>query len=130
MAAIHGVALGGGFEISLACDYRIASSDAVTKVGLPETTLGILPAWGGCTRLPKLVGLPNALEAIMTGRQYPAQQALKLGMIDSIVHRESLTIVATQKIHESAGKKRSSKDHISNRSPSLRSLNRGPRRRL
>ncbi len=117
VAAIHGVALGGGFEISLACDYRIASSDAVTKVGLPETTLGILPAWGGCTRLPKLVGLPNALEAIMTGRQYPAQQALKLGMIDSIVRRESLTIVAARKIHESAGKKRSSKDHISNQSP-------------
>ncbi|MBV9299258.1 MAG: enoyl-CoA hydratase/isomerase family protein, partial [Verrucomicrobia bacterium] len=54
VAAIHGVALGGGFEIALACDYRIASSDSETKVGLPETNLGILPAWGGSTRLPKL----------------------------------------------------------------------------
>ena len=117
VAAIHGVALGGGFEITLACDYRIASSDSATKVGLPETNLGILPAWGGSTRLPKLIGLPNALEAIMNGRQYPAEQALKLGMIDSIVHREQLTTGATKLIHRSAGKKRSYKLHISNRTP-------------
>ena len=63
IAAIHGVALGGGLEIALACDCRIASLDPATKVGLPETTLGILPAWGGSTRLPKLVGLPAALES-------------------------------------------------------------------
>jgi 3-hydroxyacyl-CoA dehydrogenase / enoyl-CoA hydratase / 3-hydroxybutyryl-CoA epimerase len=117
VAAIHGIAVGGGFEISLACDYRIASSDSVTKVGLPETNLGILPAWGGSTRLPKLIGLPNALEAIMNGRQYPAEQARKLGMIDSIVHREQLTTVATNLIHRSAGKKRSLKLHISNQTP-------------
>jgi 3-hydroxyacyl-CoA dehydrogenase/enoyl-CoA hydratase/3-hydroxybutyryl-CoA epimerase len=117
VAAIHGVALGGGFEIALACDYRIASSDAATKVGLPETNLGILPAWGGSTRLPKLIGLPNALEAIMNGRQYPAEQARKLGMIDSIVHREQLATVATKKIQQSGGKKRSFKMHISNRPP-------------
>ncbi len=79
VAAIHGVALGGGFEIALACDYRIASSDAVTKVGLPETNLGILPAWGGSTRLPKLIGLPNALTAIMNGRQYPVQASAQAG---------------------------------------------------
>ena len=117
LAAIHGVALGGGFEIALACDYRIASSDAATKVGLPETNLGILPAWGGSTRLPKLIGLPTALEAIMNGRQYPAQQALKLGMIDSIVHRERLTTAAIKHIQQSGGKKRSYKIHISNQSP-------------
>src|SRR5580704_1680436 len=117
VATIHGVALGGGFEITLACDYRIASSDPVTKVGLPETNLGILPAWGGSTRLPKLIGLPNALEAIMNGRQYPARQALKLGMIDSIVHREQLTAVATKKIQQSGAKKRAYKMHISNRPP-------------
>jgi 3-hydroxyacyl-CoA dehydrogenase/enoyl-CoA hydratase/3-hydroxybutyryl-CoA epimerase len=117
VAAIHGIAVGGGFEISLACDYRIASSDSVTKVGLPETNLGILPAWGGSTRLPKLIGLPNALEAIMNGRQYPAEQARKLGMIDSVVHREQLTTVATKLIQRSAGKKRSLKLHISNQTP-------------
>jgi 3-hydroxyacyl-CoA dehydrogenase / enoyl-CoA hydratase / 3-hydroxybutyryl-CoA epimerase len=117
VAAIHGVALGGGFEIALACDYRVASSDSATKVGLPETNLGILPAWGGSTRLPKLIGLPNALAAIMNGRQYPAAQALKLGMIDSIVPREHLTTVAIRKIQESGGKKRPSKMHLSNRPP-------------
>jgi 3-hydroxyacyl-CoA dehydrogenase/enoyl-CoA hydratase/3-hydroxybutyryl-CoA epimerase len=117
VAAIHGVALGGGFEIALACDYRIASSDSATKVGLPEANLGILPAWGGSTRLPKLIGLANALEAIMNGRQYSAGQALKLGMIDSIVHREQLTTVATRKIQQSGAKKRSFKMHLSNRPP-------------
>ena len=117
VAAIHGVSLGGGFEITLACDYRVASSDSSTKVGLPETNFGILPAWGGSTRLPKLIGLPNALEAIMTGRQYPAEQALKLGMIDSVVHREQLTTVATKKIQQSGGEKRSYKVHISNQPP-------------
>jgi 3-hydroxyacyl-CoA dehydrogenase / enoyl-CoA hydratase / 3-hydroxybutyryl-CoA epimerase len=117
VAAIHGAALGGGFEITLACDYRIASSDSATKVGLPETNLGILPAWGGLTRLPKLIGLPNSLIAIMNGRQYPAEQALKLGMIDSIVHRERLTTAAAKKIQQSGAKKRSTKMHISNRPP-------------
>ncbi|MEA3205436.1 MAG: 3-hydroxyacyl-CoA dehydrogenase / enoyl-CoA hydratase / 3-hydroxybutyryl-CoA epimerase / enoyl-CoA [Verrucomicrobiota bacterium] len=117
VAAIHGVAVGGGFEITLACDYRIASSDVATKVGLPETNLGILPAWGGSTRLPKLIGLPNALEAIMNGRTYPAEQALKLGMVDAIVHREQLIAFATKNIQQSGGKKRSHKIHISNRPP-------------
>src|SRR5688500_17308966 len=56
VAAIHGACVGGGYELCLACDYRIASPDKVTKVGLPETQLGIVPAWGGSTRLPRLVG--------------------------------------------------------------------------
>src|SRR6266436_7234490 len=62
VAAIHGVALGGGFEIALACDYRVASLDPLTKVGFPETMLGILPAWGGSTRLPRLIGFQKALD--------------------------------------------------------------------
>jgi 3-hydroxyacyl-CoA dehydrogenase / enoyl-CoA hydratase / 3-hydroxybutyryl-CoA epimerase len=117
VAIIHGAALGGGFEIALACDYRVASSDSATKVGLPETNLGILPAWGGSTRLPKLIGLPNALEAILTGRQYAARQALKLGMLDSVSYLERLPGVAQRMIQESDGKKRSYKLHIANRSP-------------
>ncbi len=56
VAAIHGACAGGGYEITLACDYRVASIDPVTKIGLPETTLGLVPAWGGATRLPRLVG--------------------------------------------------------------------------
>jgi len=117
VATIHGVALGGGFEIALACDYRVASSDSATKVGLPETNLGILPAWGAPTRLPKLIGLTNALEAILTGQQYAAKQALKLGMVDSVVYLERLPGVANRMIRESDGKKRSHKLHIANRPP-------------
>ncbi|HET7538203.1 MAG TPA: enoyl-CoA hydratase-related protein, partial [Candidatus Didemnitutus sp.] len=61
VAAIHGVCLGGGCELALACDWRVASPDKATKMGLPETQLGILPAWGGSVRLPRLIGLPAAL---------------------------------------------------------------------
>ncbi|HEY2122635.1 MAG TPA: enoyl-CoA hydratase-related protein, partial [Chthoniobacterales bacterium] len=117
VAAIHGVALGGGFELALACDYRIASSDGATKLALPETTLGILPTWGGLTRLPRLIGLPNALEAIMTGRTYPAERALKLGMVDAVVFPEKLLAVAGAKIQRSAGTKRKSSTHLPNRPP-------------
>src|SRR5687768_2542687 len=90
VAAIHGAALGGGYEICLACDYRIASSDKSTKIGLPETQLGILPAWGGATRLPRLIGLPKALDIILAGKTVAAKLALKLGMVDDIVHKEYL----------------------------------------
>jgi 3-hydroxyacyl-CoA dehydrogenase / enoyl-CoA hydratase / 3-hydroxybutyryl-CoA epimerase len=117
VAAIHGVALGGGLEIALACDYRIASLDSATKVGLPETTLGIIPAWGGCTRLPRLVGLPVALEVILTGKQYPTRQAQKLGLVDDSTYRERLEELARKKIVESQGRKRVTKTHFSNMSP-------------
>jgi 3-hydroxyacyl-CoA dehydrogenase/enoyl-CoA hydratase/3-hydroxybutyryl-CoA epimerase len=68
IATIHGACLGGGYELALACDWRIASDDKCTKIGLPETKLGILPAWGGSTRLPKLIGLPHALPLILGGK--------------------------------------------------------------
>jgi 3-hydroxyacyl-CoA dehydrogenase/enoyl-CoA hydratase/3-hydroxybutyryl-CoA epimerase len=117
VAAIHGVALGGGFEVALACDYRIASLDSATKVGLPETMLGILPAWGGSTRLPRLVGLPTALDAILSGKQYAAKAAKKLGMIDEISYAERLTGLATQLIASQPGKKRELKQYLANRPP-------------
>ena len=90
IAAIHGACVGGGYEICLACNYRIASSDRATKIGLPETQLGILPAWGGSTRLPRLIGLPKALDIILAGKTVPAKHALKLGMVDEVVHKEYL----------------------------------------
>ena len=90
VAAIHGVAVGGGCEITLACDWRIATPDAVTKIGLPETQLGILPAWGGCTRLPRLIGVPDALDIILGGKTLTARHALKLGLLDELVPREYL----------------------------------------
>jgi 3-hydroxyacyl-CoA dehydrogenase / enoyl-CoA hydratase / 3-hydroxybutyryl-CoA epimerase len=89
VAAIHGVCLGGGLELALACDWRVASTDKATKLGLPETQLGILPAWGGSTRLPRLIGLPAALGLILTGKQ--------LVGADELAHQEYL-LEAAQKI--------------------------------
>jgi 3-hydroxyacyl-CoA dehydrogenase/enoyl-CoA hydratase/3-hydroxybutyryl-CoA epimerase len=94
VAAIHGACVGGGFELSLACNYRIASNHKSTKIGLPEVTLGVLPAWGGCTRLPEIVNMQTALKVILTGTQYTAKPALKLGLIDQVVHREDLVSTA------------------------------------
>ena len=94
VAAIHGACLGGGFEMALACDYRIATADRATKIGLPETKLGILPAWGGSTRLPRLVGVTRALDIILAGKTPAAKQALRYGMIDAIAPRELLLSAA------------------------------------
>lgn len=94
VAAIHGACLGGGCELALACTWRIASSDPATKIGLPETMLGILPAWGGSTRLPRLVGLPAALGAVLAGARMSAKKAQKIGLVDKVVPREHLVRVA------------------------------------
>ncbi|HTV63500.1 MAG TPA: enoyl-CoA hydratase-related protein, partial [Verrucomicrobiae bacterium] len=112
VTAIHGAALGGGFELSLACDWRIASPDAATKIGLPETKLGLLPAWGGSTRLPRLIGLPKALDIILRRNTVPARVALKLGMVDDIVPAEILVDFAAKKIRE--GKPRRSNHWLVN----------------
>jgi 3-hydroxyacyl-CoA dehydrogenase / enoyl-CoA hydratase / 3-hydroxybutyryl-CoA epimerase len=98
VAAVHGAAVGGGCEICLACDYRIASPDRATKIGLPETQIGLLPAWGGSTRLPRLIGLPKALEIILGGKTVPAKVALKLGVVDELSPVECLIVAAMRKI--------------------------------
>jgi len=112
VAAIHGVAVGGGYEICLACDYRLASTDRVTKIGLPETQLGLLPAWGGSTRLPRLIGLPKALDVILAGKTLSAKQALKRGMVDELVPAEYLLQVAVRKI--ALGKPRAASHRLTN----------------
>src|SRR6185436_17601075 len=76
--------------VVLASAWRVASTDKATKLGLPETQLGILPAWGGSTRLPKLIGLPSALGMILTGKQLVGAQALKIGVVDELTHPEYL----------------------------------------
>ncbi len=83
IAAIDGYALGGGLELALACDLRVASRSA--KVGMPEVTLGVFPSAGGTTRLPRLVGLGRAKELIFTGRIVEADEALALGLFESLV---------------------------------------------
>ena len=83
VAAINGFALGGGFEIALAMDYRVCGSKA--QVGLPETKLGIIPGWGGTVRLPRLIGADNAIEWITSAKYAKADEALKLGAVDGVV---------------------------------------------
>src|SRR3989449_3946257 len=90
VAAIHGACAGGGYEITLACDYRIASDDPTTRIGLPETTLGLVPAWGGATRLPRLIGLQAAVDIILKGELHSAGDALRLGPVSEVVPSENL----------------------------------------
>src|SRR2546423_9966445 len=99
-AAIHGACAGGGYEITLACDWRVASDDPVTRIGLPETTLGLVPAWGGCTRLPRLIGMEKAAEVILKGKLYSAQEAKQLGLVDEVVARDRLLDAAKKKLHD------------------------------
>jgi 3-hydroxyacyl-CoA dehydrogenase len=83
LAAIHGAALGGGFELALGCDVRICAPDAI--VGLPEVTLGIMPGAGGTQHLPRLVGVPRAIELICAGKRLGAQEALQERLVDEVV---------------------------------------------
>ncbi|MEK7950127.1 3-hydroxyacyl-CoA dehydrogenase NAD-binding domain-containing protein [Luteolibacter soli] len=94
VAAIHGACVGGGCELALACDWRVASDASVTKIGLPETNLGILPAWGGTTRLPRLIGLPKALPIILGGKVMAAGAAKAKGLVDAVVPKENLDAYA------------------------------------
>ena len=82
-AAINGHALGGGCELSLACDFRIMVASA--KIGLPETTLGLIPGWGGTDRLPKVVGDPHARRMIFSGEPITGEQAAKIGLAEELV---------------------------------------------
>ncbi|PYL71047.1 MAG: 3-hydroxyacyl-CoA dehydrogenase, partial [Verrucomicrobia bacterium] len=100
VAAIHGACAGGGYEITLTCDHRIATDDPATRIGLPETTLGLLPAWGGCARLPRLIGAERAAEVILKGKLYSAQEALKLGLVDEVASRDQLLQAARKKLRD------------------------------
>ncbi len=88
IAAVSGYALGGGCELAMACDYRIASTKAV--FGQPEILLGIIPGGGGTQRLPRLVGAPRAKEMMITGRQVKAEEALRIGLADEVVEPDQL----------------------------------------
>ncbi len=98
VATIHGACLGGGYELALACDWRIASDAPCTKIGLPETQLGILPAWGGSTRLPRLIGLTDALPLVLAGKTLNPSAAKHKGLIDEIVHQAHLNDFAQKYI--------------------------------
>ena len=88
IAAVAGPALGGGCELALACDMRLASDSA--RFGQPEILLGIIPGGGGTQRLPRLVGPARAKDMILTGRQVAADEAVSIGLVDEVVPRDSL----------------------------------------
>jgi enoyl-CoA hydratase len=88
IAGISGLCLGGGMELALACDIRIADDNA--RFGQPEVNLGIIPGWGGTQRLPRLVGTGVARELILTGRIITADEALRIGLVNQVVPREAL----------------------------------------
>ncbi len=120
VAAIHGACAGGGYEITLACDFRIASNDPATKIGLPETTLGLVPAWGGTTRLPRLLGGDVAAEVILKGKLYGAEEALKLGLVDEVTAREQLLDAARKKLGEGKRKASAAKGGMTVTAPKAR----------
>ncbi len=100
IAAINGACMGGGFEVTLACDWRIASDHDSTKIGLPETQLGILPAWGGSTRLSRIVGVRKALDLITTGKLLNANAAKRAGLVSYVVAAERLDALACSLVRQ------------------------------
>ena len=96
VAVIDGFCMGGGLELALACDYRVASDDPSTKLGFPEVMLGIHPGWGGTVRAPKVAGPQKAMELILTGRTLRAKAAREAGLVDRVVPRDGQINAATQ----------------------------------
>lgn len=102
IVAINGFALGGGCEIAMACDIRIASDKA--RIGQPEVNLGIIPGFGGTQRLPRLVGIGKAKELIFTGDMIDANEALRIGLVDKVVPHDKLMEEAKKMAKNIAGK--------------------------
>ncbi|MGF1682535.1 fatty acid oxidation complex subunit alpha FadJ [Photobacterium minamisatsumaniensis] len=105
VAAIHGPCLGGGMELALACHSRVCSDDDKTRLGLPEVQLGLLPGSGGTQRLPRLIGVANALDLILTGKQLRAKKAKKMGVVDESVPLSILLDVAEKQALKSKPKR-------------------------
>lgn len=95
VALISGAALGGGLEIALACDWRVAADGRGTRIGLPEVTLGLIPAWGGCVRLPRLIGPEPAANLITSGNLVDAAEAKRVGVVDEVAPADQLQSAAT-----------------------------------
>jgi 3-hydroxyacyl-CoA dehydrogenase/enoyl-CoA hydratase/3-hydroxybutyryl-CoA epimerase len=109
IAVINGACLGGGYELALACNHRVAGFAGSIKIGLPEIKLGVLPGFGGCVRLPKLIGIANALSLILPGKFIDSRQALKMGLVDRLFYDSILVdeamkfarkiLAKTEKVH-------------------------------
>ena len=94
VAAIDGMALGGGCELAISCDWRVMSDSPRAQIGLPEVKLGIFPAWGGTSKLPRLIGLPGALDIILNGKSLDGKRAKRAGLVDEVVESGILLDVA------------------------------------
>jgi 3-hydroxyacyl-CoA dehydrogenase/enoyl-CoA hydratase/3-hydroxybutyryl-CoA epimerase len=94
VAAINGDCLGGGFELALACTYRVAADNSSINIGLPEVKLGLIPGWGGTTRLPRMIGLTKALPILLAGQTMTPRKAARSGLVDEIVRPEALLAAA------------------------------------
>jgi len=105
VAAINGACLGGGLEWAMHCDYRVATSSPKTQLGLPEVKLGLLPGFGGTQNLPRLVGVANALDLMLTGKNVRPDKARKLGLVDLVVDAPALESVAIECAKELASGK-------------------------
>jgi 3-hydroxyacyl-CoA dehydrogenase/enoyl-CoA hydratase/3-hydroxybutyryl-CoA epimerase len=97
VAAINGLALGGGLEVSMACQGRVVADDPAIQLGLPEVKLGLLPGAGGTQRLPRLVGITNGLRLLLTGEPVSPQEALRLGLVDEVVPADRLLEAARRR---------------------------------
>jgi len=111
IAAIDGISLGGGLELALSCDRRIVTKQPKTQLGLPEVKLGLIPGWGGCVRLPRLVGLPTAVEMITSGNPLSAEAAVAAGLADEEAASEQLLPAALKM----AERERQSKEYLHDR---------------
>ncbi|MBL4942656.1 MAG: fatty acid oxidation complex subunit alpha FadB [Colwellia sp.] len=121
IAAINGVALGGGCEMTLVCDYRVA--DTNVSIGLPEVKLGLMPGFGGTVRLPRIIGADNAIEWMSTGKAHRAESALAVGLLDAVVAPEKLKTAAISMLKQAiAGKL----DWRAKRQPKLEALTLSP----
>ncbi len=94
IAAINGHAMGGGLEVALGCDFRVAAENAIFS--FPEVTLGIIPGWGGTQRLPRLIGMAKAAEMVLMAERINAQEALRIGLVNKVVPRDQVMPAAEQ----------------------------------
>ena len=100
VAAINGLALGGGYELALACHHRVMTDDPKAVVGLPEVTVGLLPGSGGTQRLPRMIGMAKALPLLLEGKTVGSAEALELGLVDAVVPADRLLPTARRWILE------------------------------
>lgn len=98
VAAVNGLALGGGLELALACHYRVIADDPKAFIGLPEVNLGLLPGWGGLVRITRIAGLETGVKLLLEGRNISPKEALQLGLVDAVVPREQLVEAARKMI--------------------------------